>query len=253
MPRYFIELAYNGKPYHGWQLQQNSLSVQAVLENALSKLLRTTIATIGCGRTDTGVHASQYYAHFDIENEIDDAMFLFKLNRVLDEHIAVKRLIADIPPTAHARFDATYRAYDYYLHFQKNPFKDNFSYYYAWLSLLDIGAMQQAAAILLRYNDFPMFCKTGGGAKTTLCSIYESVLSFDEATQTMRFHIAANRFLRGMIRLIVGALIMVGRGKMSIMEFEQTLENKDFRFAKLNISAPPQGLFLSEVRYPYIT
>ena len=252
MPRYFIELAYNGKTYHGWQMQQNGTSVQATLDDALSKLLRTPTFCVGCGRTDAGVHASKYYAHFDTENPIDDStLFLFKINRILDQYIAIKRLIEQVPPNAHARFDATYRAYDYYIHFQKNPFNDDFSYYYAWLPL-DIAAMQQAANMLLNYNDFPMFCKTGGGAKTTLCTIYKSELHYNSQAQTLHFHIAANRFLRGMIRLIVGALLMVGKQKLSLVEFKQTLENKDFRFAKLNISAPPQGLFLSEVRYPYI-
>ncbi|MCC7224361.1 MAG: tRNA pseudouridine(38-40) synthase TruA [Chitinophagales bacterium] len=249
--RYFIEIAYDGTPYCGWQVQQNGLSVQAVLDSALHKLFRQPIATVGCGRTDAGVHAAQYYVHFDAPTIADNTEFLFKINRILDKNIAVKRLIADVPPNAHARFDAVYRAYNYYIHFEKNPFCDAHSYYYAWLPL-DIAAMQQAAAMLMQYNDFPMFCKTGGGAKTTLCQIFDSTLHYHPAAQTLVLHIAANRFLRGMIRLIVGALLMVGKGKISLDEWEQTLNNHQFRFAKLNISAPPQGLFLAEVRYPYL-
>lgn len=251
MARYFIEIAYNGKPYHGWQIQHNGISVQATLNNALTKLLRQPVMAVGCGRTDTGVHASQYFAHFYADSIADSAEFLFKINHVLDSSIVVKRLIDTIPTNAHARFDATYRAYDYFLHFRKDPFKEDFSYYYGWFPL-DVVAMKAAAQMIWHYDDFPMFCKTGGSVTTTICTIFKSELYYDEVAATMRFHIAANRFLRGMIRLIMGALIMVGKHKISLDEFEQTLNDKKFRFAKLNVSAPPQGLFLSEVRYAYI-
>lgn len=222
-----------------------------MLTDALAILLREPIATTGCGRTDAGVHATQFFAHFDAENTFDTDSLCARLNRFLPTEIAVQRIIDNIPPDAHARFDATYRAYNYYIHFRKSPFLNNYSYYYPWLPL-DLNAMNTAAMWLLEYNDFRMFCKTGSDAKSTLCQIFKAELYHDPALNTLRFHIAANRFLRGMVRLIVGALLCVGKRKISLQEFREVMDKQLPRFLSMNISAPAEGLFLSEVRYPYL-
>lgn len=254
--RYFLEIAYNGKNFHGWQQQHensSTLTVQQVLTTALQhQLKRPNLTIIGCGRTDTGVHASQYFVHFEYdEHKTLPENLVFRLNRMLNNDILVKRLIDHLPHNAHARYDATYRAYDYYIHFEKNPFLGDFSYHYPFLPL-DFEAMSQAAQLLPLYNDFPMFCKTGGNSKTTLCNIFKAELFFNPNEKKLRFHIAANRFLRGMVRLIVGTLLCVGKHKISLDEFKHTLDRQHKRFEAMNISAPPQGLFLSEVRYPYL-
>lgn len=254
--RYFLEIAYNGKNFHGWQQQhENSkaITVQDMLTAALRHQLKIAdLSVVGCGRTDAGVHASQYFVHFECDKDkvLPDNL-VFRLNRMLNNDILVKRLIDGLPDNAHARYDATYRAYTYHIHFEKNPFLGDFSYHYPFLPL-DFGAMQEAAALMLRYDDFPMFCKTGGGSKTTLCNLYKTALALDETQKTLQFHIAANRFLRGMVRLTVGTLLCVGKHKISLKEFKRVLDEKHNRFESMNIAAPPQGLFLCEVRYPYV-
>ena len=248
MKRYFVEIAYNGSAYCGWQVQKNKPTVQLTLNNALSTLLNQPIATLGCGRTDAGVHASSFYAHFDAPDPLPDDL-LHRLNRFLPTDIAIKNIYTNVPPNAHARFDATYRAYQYHLHFNKNPFKHSFSTFFPWLPL-NIELMLQAAPLLLQYSDFPMFCKTNGANQTTICQIYRSELCHDPQLQTLTYHVAANRFLRGTVRLIVGALAWVGKEKLPLSVFEEVLATK----GKIprSFSAPANGLFLSEVRYPYI-
>lgn len=246
--RYFLEIAYKGTAYCGWQVQPNGLSVQAVINQALSTILNEPIHCVGCGRTDAGVHASQFFLHFDANNTLPK-LFDTRLNRFLPKHISVKRIIKDLPEKAHARFDATYRAYDYYIHFQKNPFKNELSWYYNRLPL-NFEVMHEAANLLLQYEDFVMFCKTGGSNKTTLCKIFKTELVVDEDGNGLRFHIAANRFLRGMVRRIVGMMMEVGQEKISLEVFKSVMDREtEFPF---NPSAPPQGLYLSEVRYDYI-
>lgn len=248
--RFFLEIAYHGKNYVGWQMQPNGVSVQQQLNQALSLLLGENILTLGCGRTDTGVHASRFYLHFDAEKPLPDDL-VNRLNRFLPPDIAVKRLITQVPPNAHARFDATYRAYDYHIHFNKDPFLTDFSFFFPWKPL-NMEVMQQAVDLLPQYTDFRMFCKTGAGSKTTLCQLYNAAIYTDEARQTMRFHIAANRFLRGMVRRIVGCLLFMGKEKITLQEFKEVMDNKKPQFPSMNISVPPQGLFLAEVKYTYI-
>ncbi|OWY23649.1 tRNA pseudouridine(38-40) synthase TruA [Sphingobacteriales bacterium UPWRP_1] len=248
--RYFIEIAYHGKNYIGWQVQPTGISVQAKINEALSLFLREPINVVGCGRTDTGVHASSFFLHFDAENPLPDDL-LNRLNRYLPPDIAAKRIIIQIPANAHARFDATYRAYDYYIHFNKNPFLTEFSFFFPWRPL-NLEVMQQAIELLPQYTDFRMFCKTGAGSKTTLCNLYKAQMHLNETDQTLRFHLAANRFLRGMVRRIVGCLLFMGKDKISLQEFTEVMNGRKSQFPKINISVPPQGLFLSEVRYPYI-
>lgn len=248
--RFFLEIAYHGKNYIGWQVQPTGISVQSKVNEALSLFLKEPINVVGCGRTDTGVHASQFFLHFDAENSLPDDL-LNRLNRFMPPDIAAKRIITQIPPNAHARFDATYRAYDYYLHFDKSPFLTEFSFFFPWRPI-NMGVMQQAIALLPQYTDFRMFCKSGAGSKTTLCNLYKAELHLNETNGTMRFHLAANRFLRGMVRRIVGCLLFMGKDKISLNEFKDVMDKHKNQFPKINISVPPQGLFLSEVRYPYI-
>ena len=200
--RYFLELSYKGTHYSGWQVQPNAPSVQATIEAALSTLLNTNTEIIGCGRTDAGVHATQYFAHFDAEKALPNE-FAYRLNRILPPDIAIHRLIDTLPPDAHARFGATYRAYHYHIHLQKNPFLADQSYYFSMLPL-DVAKMQQAAKLLLNYTDFRAFCKADSDAKHYLCHLFESQITLDEQQQTLLYRVAANRFLRGMVRLIVG-------------------------------------------------
>lgn len=246
MQRYFLEIAYMGKNYSGWQIQPNAISVQATLESKMSLLLGEKTDTLGCGRTDAGVHASQFFLHFDTASELPIDI-VTRLNKMLPHDIAVKQCIAEIPAHAHARFDATYRAYDYHMHFFKNPFKNDISTFFPEPQL-DAASMYTAANLVLQYDDFPMFCKTGGAETHTRCNLFKSELKL--TPEGLTYHIAANRFLRGMVRRIVGTLIMVGRKKISVREFEKVLiEKGSFKY---NMSVQPQGLFLSEVRYPFI-
>lgn len=248
MKRYFLEISYNGTAYCGWQVQPNGVSVQGTVNQALSTILNEPIHCVGCGRTDAGVHASQFFLHFNANNELPK-LFDLRMNRFLPKDIAVHRVITELPEKAHTRFDATYRAYDYYIHFFKNPFKDELSWHYNWLPL-NFEAMRQAADLLLQYEDFEMFCKTGGSNKTTLCTIFKTELVLDEDGKGLRFHIAANRFLRGMVRRIVGILMAVGKEKISIEALKAVMD-KEAKFP-FHPSAPPQGLYLSEVKYDYI-
>ncbi len=248
--RYFIEIAYQGQNYCGWQVQPNGVTVQSTLTDALSTITQQPIHTIGCGRTDSGVHASQFFVHFDLEGEVPEN-FLYRINKFLPKDISVFRLIPNVPPDANTRFDATYRAYDYYVHFNKSPFLHQQSFFYPWTPL-NLNEMNKAAALLLNYKDFRMFCKSGHSSKTTLCNLYKSEFIYDEAAGKLRFHIAANRFLRGMVRRVMGALLMVGKGKISLAEFKDAMDNKKEQFDSMNVSMPPQGLYLSEVRYPYL-
>lgn len=249
MARFFIELSYHGARYGGWQVQPNAVSVQGVLAANLSQLLNVPIEVVGCGRTDAGVHARQYYAHFDSPTQLPPQM-VYRLNKMLPPDIALRRCIA-VSDDAHARYDATYRAYEYQLHFTKNVFATDRSYYYHQQPL-DVEQMQAAAQLLLQYNDFRAFCKTDSDAKHYLCTLYESQLTTDPQQHSMCYRIAANRFLRGMVRLVVGSLLAVGKHQISLSDYARTLEQQLPRFAGVNYSAPPQGLALVEVRYPFV-
>lgn len=247
--RYFVELSYKGTPFHGWQVQPKKMSVQQVLQDAFSTILRSQILITGCGRTDTGVHASQYFFHFDFEGDLPKS-FTNRLNKFLPPDISIFRIFA--APSFHARFDASYRAYTYRMIFQKNPFLQDLAFRYPYPNRPDYDKMQAAAKLLLNYSAFFPFCKTNSDAKTMICEIFECKwVKTNTEIEEWQFHIAANRFLRGMVRLIVGMCINVGTGKLSINEVKNALDQQTR--LPLDWSVPAEGLYLSEVRYDFLT
>ncbi len=258
--RFFLELSYRGTNFHGWQRQHNAGSVQEHLEKALSEVLRQPSYVLGCGRTDTGVHAAQYFAHFDLSDEAGiPPSFLAHLNSLCGRDLAVHAL-HPVHESAHARFDAVQRAYDYFLHLNRDPFREGLSTTYPFLKL-NVERMNEAAALLLRQQSFGGFQKTGSDAKTAICRLDQAVwepLSGDFPPQMLKkgsgeawvFRIAADRFLRGMVRMVVGALLEVGRGRISVEQFGQTIAAEK-RFDRMT-AAPPDGLYLSRVHYPYL-
>ncbi len=246
--RYFCELAYNGTNYFGWQKQPEQVSVQATLEAAFSTILRIPIDITGCGRTDTGVHASQYFVHFDFDGDIPVA-FQNRINKYLPKDIAIRRIF-EVEEDAHARYDAFYRSYEYHLGFNKNPFEVDTAYYFPLAKDLNVQKMQEAADLLLMYDAFFPFCKTKSDVKTMNCEMKRAEWILDEKAQKLVFHISANRFLRGMVRLIVGMCLNVGLGKITFEEVKAALDNQTR--LKKSLSVPPQGLFLTEIRYPFL-
>lgn len=241
--RYFIHLSYKGTNYCGWQRQPDVMTVQARLETALSTLLRQPIALTGCGRTDTGVHASYYVAHFDtVEKENLAKDFVYHLNCFLAQDIAIKT-ITEVSDNAHARFDAKRREYTYHILLNKNPFNRDLTWQY--LGSLDIDSMNRAAKHLLTHSDFETFSKIGSDNKTTICKVFKA--EWTKQDDSLYFNICADRFLRNMVRSIVGTLVDVGRGKISADDFLNILESKDR--SKASSSAPAQGLFLSNIEY----
>lgn len=244
MQRYFIYLAYDGSNYHGWQIQPNGCSVQESLMKALSTFLRQEIEVIGAGRTDAGVHASLMVAHFDFEERLDLAMLKDKLNRLLPPDISVYK-VRYVRPDAHARFDATARTYKYYVTTEKYPF--NRQYRCRLFTALDYERMNEAAQTLFEYTDFTSFSKLHTDVKTNICRVTKAEWTqIDEVTWV--FTIRADRFLRNMVRAIVGTLIEVGRHKMSVAEFRKIIEDQNR--CKAGSSAPGQALFLVDVEYP---
>ena len=256
LQRYFIELAYNGTNYHGWQIQPNAVTVQEMLNKALSILLRQPVETTGCGRTDTGVHATTFYAHLTPQPPegrtlVDYAKIIAPpsggggANSLLPYDIAIKRIIP-VHAEAHARFDATLRSYEYHIHFHKDPFKLNRS----WLlrDVPDIALMNQAAAILMEYTDFSCFSKSNTQVFTNNCKI--SRAEWVKTGDGLVFHISADRFLRNMVRAIAGTLIQVGRGEMQPEGIRAIIESKNR--SKAGTSVPACGLYLTEVKYPYL-
>ncbi len=245
--RYFIELKYNGAAYFGWQRQNDVKTVQGTIESALTTLLRTHTEIVGAGRTDTGVHASYYIAHFDSCEPLSLSLeqLIYKLNVILPEDIAIIN-IAEVAPTAHARFDAQQREYTYFIERVKNPFTRHSSWQY--YVDLDIDKMNQAAELLTHHKDFTTFAKLNSNNKNNLCDLYYARWSLSKSG-CLKFEICANRFLRNMVRAIVGTLIDVGRGKYSVEEFEEIVASKNL--ARSSAGAPAQGLFLSRIKYPY--
>lgn len=242
--RYFIELAYNGSAYHGWQRQPNAISVQQVLEEALSRLKRKNISLVGAGRTDTGVHARQMFAHFDLAEEIVNPQELvFLLNGFLKDDIAI-RSIRRVQPDAHARFDATARDYEYHISTAKDPFNAPLHYYLK--NSPDIELMNQAAKILLLHEDFQCFSRSNTDVKTFLCTIKNA--TWQQEGSSLIFFISANRFLRNMVRSIVGTLLEVGYKKREVKDIEMVIKSKDR--GEAGFSAPAQGLYLSRIEYP---
>jgi tRNA pseudouridine38-40 synthase len=260
--RYFIELAYDGTKYHGWQVQPNAVTVQELLDKALSTLLRQPVETTGCGRTDTGVHAKEFFVHLDIKapqppegeaglrDENTGSPFrglggsVRGLNALLPYDIGVKNIIP-VHQEAHARFDATLRSYEYHIHFEKNPFLHGYSCLLRDKPNLDM--MNQAAAIVMEYTDFSCFSKSNTQVKTNNCKIVNAV--WQQTANGIVFKISADRFLRNMVRAIVGTLLKVGKGELQPKEMRNIIESKNRSNA--GMSVPACGLYLTEVKYPY--
>ena len=241
--RYFITFSYDGTRYHGWQIQPNGDSVQERLERALSTLLRREVNVTGAGRTDAGVHARVMVAHFDFDEAIDCQQLCYKLNRLLPFDIAVQE-VKQVSDDMHARFSATSRTYHYYIHTKKDPFRRAYSCEIHYP--LDFALMNEAGKILTTYEDFGAFCKSHTDVKTTICHVTEA--RWVQTSETAwYFRITANRFLRNMVRAVVGTLIDVGRGKLSIEEFRKVIEGK--RRTEAGESMPGNALFLEDVRY----
>jgi len=250
MQRYFISLSYNGSSFHGWQVQENALTVQQEIEHCLKLLINQEINLHGCGRTDSGVHARYFVAHFDSKKKFKQdeiAELIRKLNLFLPESIIIQEIIP-VHKDAHARFDAEMRTYKYFISRTKNPFLSKYSYYYH--GPLNIRLMNLAAQTLKQYTDFTTFAKTGGNSKTNECNIFFAEWDIDKESQLMVFTITANRFLRNMVRSIVGTLLEVGKEKMTIEEFRAIVQQKRRSLAGASMDA--KGLFLWDVQYPHI-
>ncbi|WP_400072511.1 tRNA pseudouridine(38-40) synthase TruA [Zobellia russellii] len=241
--RYFVEFSYLGKDYHGWQNQPNAISVQEVLEKAFSTLLRTPLALTGAGRTDAGVHAKQMFAHFEVDEIKNLEQLVYRLNSLLPEAIAVHDIFA-VHEDAHARFDAQERTYEYWVLQNKNPFFIDFAHYVK--HPLDIGAMNDAAQFLLQFSDFECFSKTHTDVKTYLCDVKKAVWEIKD--DKLVFTITADRFLRNMVRAVVGTLLDVGTGKIKPAHVKSIINSKNRGNA--GPSVPAKGLYLTSVLYP---
>jgi tRNA pseudouridine38-40 synthase len=240
--RYFIELSYHGKNYHGWQIQPDVISVQQKVNNALSIMLQQEISVVGAGRTDTGVHASQMFAHFDVAQEIVGNV-VFKLNSILPEDIVVYKVFL-VANDKHARFDALSRSYAYKICLGRNPFLLDFTWQ-IHSQKFNIDLMNEAAQLLLAYKDFESFSKVKTEVHTFNCDITKAV--WIENGDELIFYISANRFLRNMVRAIVGTLIEVGSGKKTVKDFREIIESKNR--SKAGLSVPAKGLFLTAIKY----
>jgi tRNA pseudouridine38-40 synthase len=243
--RYFIELAYKGTHYHGWQYQPDAISVQETLNKALTILLKKEIDVVGAGRTDTGVHAKQMYAHFDSEDKIDTVVLTHKLNSFLPKDIVIKTII-DVADNAHVRFDATKRTYEYHILTYKDAFETEGSWLYP--TVLDLDKMNAACQLLFKYTDFESFSKTHTDVRTFNCVLFEAHWK-QEGTKIV-FTIAADRFLRNMVRAIVGTMINIGIGKINLADFERIIESKDR--GQAGFSVPAHGLYLTRIEYEYL-
>lgn len=241
--RYFIELSYNGKAYHGWQNQPKAISVQETLEKALSVLLNESIAIVGAGRTDAGVHAKQMFAHFDTDVVFEATDLVYKLNSFLPNAIAIHQIFK-VKPEAHARFDALSRTYLYRMVLQKNVFTFDQTYYVK--QDLDLDAMNRASKVLFQYKDFKCFSKSRTDVKTYDCDIMEAQWFFKE--DELHFIIKADRFLRNMVRAIVGTMVNIGLGKINEEAFHDIIQSKNR--SEAGFSVPAHALYLIEVEYP---
>lgn len=241
--RYFITFSYDGTAYHGWQIQPHSLSVQEELQKAMSILLRKPMEVVGAGRTDTGVHARKMVAHFDYDEEVDCPQLVYKLNKLLPRDIAVQQ-VEPVAEDMHARFSAKSRTYHYFVHMGKNPFLRSYSWQV--YGNIDFELMNQAARVLMEYKDFTSFSKVNTDTKTNDCTITEA--HWDRVGEDQWcFTITANRFLRNMVRAIVGTLMEVGRGRMTIEQLRRVIDAKDRCCA--GDSVPGNALFLVQVKY----
>jgi tRNA pseudouridine38-40 synthase len=243
--RYFIKLAYNGTHYHGWQCQPNASSVQETLNKAFSTILNSEVNLMGAGRTDSGVHAKEMFAHFDSEKSFDSTTLIHKLNSFLPKDIVVFDIIP-VHDEAHTRFDATKRTYEYHVNTFKDVFQQDGSWYFH--QKLDIDLMNQAAEILLNHTDFQCFSKVNTDVNTFNCKIEEAY--WKQENQNIIFTISADRFLRNMVRAIVGTLVNVGLHKITLDDFNSIIESKDRN--KAGFSVPAHGLYLTKIDYPFL-
>lgn len=241
--RYFLEIAYDGTDYHGWQRQPNARTVQQVLTKSMETILRQPIETVGSGRTDTGVHAGQQFVHFDVAAALPAAGFCQRLNRLLPADISAKALYP-VGPEAHARFDAIHRTYEYHISRERNPFLPRYAHLLN--RPVDVDKLNAASALLLQHEDFTTFSKVKGDTLHYRCQMHQA--SWQQQGPRLLFTIRANRFLRGMVRLVVGTLLDVGTGKLAVEDFGAILAARDRRQA--SGAAPAPGLFLSQVSYP---
>jgi len=241
--RYFFEISYNGKNYHGWQSQLNAIGVQQRVEETMTKILREKIAIVGSGRTDTGVHCKQQFFHVDIQKEFGADDLVLRLNSFLPKDIAI-RSIRKVKPEASARYDAFERTYEYHIIRAKDPLREGLAFYY--FKEIDVQTLQQASTLLIGKQDFECFSKVKTDVNHFICDIKEA--EWNQKGDLLVFTIIANRFLRGMVRAIVGTLIDAGTGKITLEEFKSILKSKDRKKAGMN--APAEGLFLTSVKYP---
>lgn len=241
--RYFFTIAYKGTNYHGWQKQPNAVGVQQKIEEVFSTILNQTIDILGSGRTDRGVHATAQVFHVDLSGNLEAEQLLFKANKMLPHDVALKQ-VKRVEDEAHARFDAVSRAYQYHITTEKNPFAIDQAYIFT--QKLDVNKMNLASEKLLNYQDFESFSRVKTDVYTFNCDIFEAF--WKQEQDTLVFHIKANRFLRGMVRAIVGTMLEIGQNKISIKEFENIIKAKDRKSA--GRAVPPEGLFLTEVNYP---
>ena len=243
--RYFIKLAYNGTQYHGWQYQPNASSVQETMNKAVSTLLNTEINLMGAGRTDTGVHAKEMYAHFDFDKVFEVANLVHKLNSFLPKDITVYDIIP-VLNEAHTRFDALKRTYEYHINTFKDPFLQEQSWYFH--QSLDVNLMNEAAQLLFNHTDFQCFSKVNTDVNTFDCTIFEA--HWKQENDKLIFTISANRFLRNMVRAIVGTLVNIGLHKITLTDFENIIKSKNRD--KAGFSVPAHGLYLTKIEYDYL-
>ena len=242
--RYFIEISYKGTDFHGWQIQPNAISIQEIIQQGLQTLLGEEIDIVGAGRTDAGVHARQIFAHFDTINNLDKKDFAYRLNAIIPTSIYIKRIIK-VTEQAHARFDAQSRSYEYHIHLVNNPFITETTWQIPRRNF-DVKLMNKAASLLLKHTNFKAFSKSKTDVKTYECTV--SRAEWIQKENQLIFRISANRFLRNMVRAIVGSLLEVGEGKTSLKDFEKIIINKDR--SQAGVSVPAKGLFLTRVSYP---
>jgi tRNA pseudouridine38-40 synthase len=241
--RFFFEISYNGTHYHGWQNQKNAIGVQQVVEDALSKLFRQEISIVGSGRTDAGVHCVQQFFHADLEKELKPSDLVHRLNAFLPGDIAIKNIFP-VKDDAHARYDAIERSYQYKITRVKDPLLVGYAHYF--FRDLDMQTMERASALLQGEHDFECFSKVKTDVNHFICDLKQA--SWHQKEDVLIFTITANRFLRGMVRAIVGTLLDVGNGKLTVKQFQEILKSKDRKKAGMN--APPEGLYLAHVKYP---
>ncbi|MDC0304177.1 tRNA pseudouridine(38-40) synthase TruA [Flavobacteriales bacterium] len=242
--RYFVKLAYNGTDFHGWQIQPEAASIQEEIEEKLSTILQEKTSILGCGRTDAGVHAKEFYAHFDSENiEFELDHLTHKLNTMVHAHIAIQN-INPVVPKAHARFDATKRSYEYHISKTKDPFGELLTYKLS--TDLNLDSMNKACQLLLGEQDFTSFCKAKAENHTKVCTVFDS--NWKKEGNRLVFRITANRYLRNMVRAIVGTMLDIGQGKMEVEELKCIITSQDR--TRAGRSVPAHGLYLSKVEYP---